>query len=366
MADGRDDSTDQGWAGSTGAPQPPASAPPPPPAEPPQGSPPAPHQARRGTNWLLVLGVAFAAMILVGGLLLVLFGVAVLASGTGALGGFGESVGVVTIGGVISAAGEQTLFGAPVGGARATMEQLRRAAKDRSIKAVVLRINSPGGSAAASQEIYDEVQRLAKKKPVVASMADVAASGGYYVAAAAHKIVANGSTVTGSIGVRMEYLQFAEAMDKIGVEGGNLTTGPYKDTGSIYREMRPDEVKLMQGLIDDMYEQFIQAVADGREMKVEEVRKLADGRVYTGEQALKLGLIDELGNFYRAVELAGEMGGIEGEPRIRDISAGAGLWDFVGGVQRALQQRVLDHLLHDARLDHVDGMMRLPEMMGTD
>ncbi|MGC9319957.1 MAG: signal peptide peptidase SppA [Armatimonadota bacterium] len=324
------------------------------------GPPPAPPQ-RRGTNWAVVIGVSLAALLLLSGMVLVIVAVFTLASGGGQpLGGFGERVGVVTISGMISAAGEQPLFGPSVGGARQTMKQLRDAADDRSVKAVVLRINSPGGSPAASQEIYEEVKRLSEEKPVVVSMADVAASGGYYIAAAADRIVASRSTVTGSIGVRSPFLEYYKLMDEIGVDGGNLTTGRYKDTGSPWREMRPDEKKLLQSIIDGMHDQFIEAVAEGRDMEVEEVRELADGRIYTGEQALEHGLIDETGNFYRAVELAGELGGIEGEPKLKNMGGGAGILPWMSTKAEQLARRVaVEYMLYDERLTNVESMMRM-------
>ncbi len=359
MEGGQMDNAQGSWTGSTGAPQQPQYESPQQPAPPP---PPPPSGEGRKRNWLPIIAIALGAMVLIGGMVLVIVAVVALASGAGEpFGGFGDHVGVITVSGAISAAGEQSLFGAPMGGARVTMAQLRKAADDDGIRAVVLRINSPGGSAAASQEIYEEVRRLAETKPVVVSMADVAASGGYYIAAPADRIVANGSTVTGSIGVRMAYLQWYGLMDRIGLEGGNLTTGPYKDTGSPYRPMREDERELMQDVLDDMYEQFLEAVAEGREMEVSAVRELADGRIFTGEQALELGLIDELGNFYRAVELAGELGGIEGEPRIKDISGGAGILDWMGGMDQLMRRRVLDKLLYDSRLDDIDSLMRITD-----
>ena len=383
MDDEQRDTQREAWSSSTGAPQPPPppdapqpSAGPPPPPEapqyaaepPPQGpqyaaQPPPPPPRRRGTNGLLVGGVGCAALILLGGMMLLFVGIMAMAGGGGGpFSGFGEHVGVITIGGVISASGEQTLFGANVGGARAIMEQLRDAADDDSIAAVVMRINSPGGSAAASQEIYEEVKRLAETKPVVVSMADVAASGGYYIASPADRIVANGSSVTGSIGVRMEYLELSELMEKYGIDAGNLTTGRYKDTGSLYRPMRPDEKELMQGLLDDMYDQLVTAVAEGRDMDEADVRKLADGRVFTGEQALKVGLIDEVGNFYRAVEIAGELGHIEGEPKLKEMGPSLGLWDLMGAMSELGRRSALDRLLHDERLDGMDETMRLPDM----
>lgn len=357
MDGGQFDNSQSAWGSASGAP------PTPPPQTPQYQLPPPlpPSDRRRGTNWLVVCAIILGGLILLGGFLLVIGAMVALAGGGEMpFEGIGERVGVITVNGMITAAGEDTLFGGPIGGVRPTMEQLRRAAEDDGIKAVVLRINSPGGSAAAAQELYQEVKRLAEQKPVVVSMADVAASGGYYIAAAADRIVANGSTVTGSIGVRMEYLQFYELMEKFGVEGGNLTTGPYKDTGSPFRPMRPDERKLLEDLLDDMYDQFVKAVAEGRGMDEAEVRKFADGRIFTGEQALKLGLVDELGNFYRAVEIAGELGGIKGKPRIQNLGGGKGLWELMGAMSRLAHRTVFDYLLYDERLEGVESMMRIP------
>ncbi len=372
MDDEQRDNQQEAWSSSTGAPQPSpppeapgASAEPPTPQAPQYaaGPPPPPAPPRRRTNWLLIGGVGCAALVVLGGLILLFAGMMAMAGGgDGPLSGFGEHVGVITVSGIISASGEQTLFGMTMGGARSIMEQLRRAAEDDSIRAVVIRINSPGGSPAASQEIYEEVRRLAETKPVVVSMADVAASGGYYIAAAADRIVATGSTVTGSIGVRMEYLQLSDLLERYGIEAGNLTTGPYKDTGSLYRPMRPDEEKLLREVLDDMYDQFVSAVAEGREMDEAEVRRLADGRIYTGEQALKVGLIDEVGNFYRAVEIAGELAGIEGEPKLKEMGTGRGLWGLMGAMSELGRRSALDYLLHDERLDSVDDLMRMPDM----
>lgn len=327
-------------------------------AAPPQ--PPGSDTGRRGPNWLLIGGIIMVAMIFLGGMVIMIVAIGALASDRDAtFSGFGERVGVITISGVITSAGTETLFGGRVGGARATMRQLRRAAEDDSIKAVVLRINSPGGSPAASQEIYREVARLAEEKPVVVSMGDVAASGGYYVASPAQRIVANGSSVTGSIGVQMAYMQYFELMEKIGLEGGVLTTGPYKDTGSPLREMREDERALLQGILDDMYDQFVRDVAEGRGMDDESVRELANGRIFTGEQAVEAGLVDELGNFHHAVEIAGELGGIVGEPRIRDMHTPTGVFDLFGVLSRSAWQTAIERLLYDERLEGIEGLMQL-------
>lgn len=338
-----------GTGGYGGAP------PPPPPAEP----------GRPRSNWLVIAALLVLAMMLLAGMVMVIVAVVgIAAGGDSGFGGLGEKVGVITIEGVISASGEQSLFGEPLGGVRQTLKQLKRAEEDESVRAVVLRINSPGGSAAASQEIYHEVRSLAEKKPVVVSMADVAASGGYYIALPAKKIVANQGTMTGSIGVRMSYLQYYELMDEIGVEGGSITSGPYKDIGSPWREMTQSERELLQEMIDNIYEQFVEHVAESRGIEVAEARKLADGRIYTGEQALEAGLIDELGGFTHAVKVAGELGGIEGEPQVRDIGGRTGLFGLLGASARAAAREVardaVGQILRDPRAEDAEQMLQMP------
>ncbi len=327
----------------------------------PPGPPPEPP--RRKTNWPLIIGIVLGAMVFIGGVAMIGLAIAALsAGGQDGFGGFGERVAVVEVTGMITSAPSGGFLGPAIGGARETMRQLRQAGDDASVKAVVLRINSPGGSPAASQEIYEEVRKLSEEKPVVVSMADVAASGGYYIAAPADRIVASRSTITGSIGVRMELMKYMDLLDKIGVEVRNLTSGPFKDTGSPFREMRPEERELLEGIINQMYDQFVEDVARGRNMDEKRVRELADGRIYTGQQALDNGLIDEIGNFYRAVELAGELGGIEGEPKIKRMGSGAGLFDFMGASADRLARRMaLEYLLYDERLEAVDSMLTAPQ-----
>ncbi len=231
----------------------------------------------------------------------------------------GEAVGVVRVTGVImSGGGGVSLFGVGAGSESIT-SQIRRAAKDGSVKALVIRINSPGGSAAASQEIYQAIREYRKDthRPVVASMGDVAASGGYYLAAAADKIMAAPATMTGSIGVIMETIQYSAMMEKIGVSSDAVTSGRYKDMGSPFRRMRPDERQLIQAMIDDVYDQFVEAVVEGRGMKKEQVKRLADGRIYTGRQAQKVKLVDQLGTFRDSIRLAAKLANIKGEPTVK-------------------------------------------------
>jgi protease IV len=213
---------------------------------------------------------------------------------------FGEKIGVVPINGAISQS-------------RAITSQLVKLRKDDGIKAIVLRINSPGGSVGATQEIYREVRKTSKDKRVVASMGDVAASGGYYVAAGADRIVANPGTITGSIGVIMHFARFEELLKKIGVNLSVIKTGEFKDIGSPHREMTEREKELIKSLIADIQDQFVDGVAEGRHLSVEKVREIADGRIFSGAQAKELGLVDVLGNFHDAVEAAKKMAGIKGE-----------------------------------------------------
>lgn len=196
------------------------------------------------------------------------------------------------------------------------IEQIRKFAKDDSIKAIVLRVNSPGGGVGPSQEIHEEVWKLRGKKVVVASLGALAASGGYYIACASEKIYANPGTITGSIGVIMNFVNVKDLVEKIGIRGMVVKSGEYKDIGSPVREMKPGERRLLQGVIDNVHSQFVNAVAEGRGLERKEVLAIADGRIFSGEQALELGLIDALGNQQDAVEEAGRMAKIPGEPKV--------------------------------------------------
>lgn len=201
---------------------------------------------------------------------------------------------------------------------RKIVKKLRRYRDDPDIKAILIRIDSPGGGVAPSQEIYDElidIQREGVKK-VVSSMGTVAASGGYYIAAATDLIVANPGTLTGSIGVIMELTNIEGLLQKIGVEGVTIKSGENKDVGSPFRKMKKEERALLQNVLDDVHSQFIEAVAEGRSLHIEEVRRLADGRIFSGRQAQEVGLVDELGSLELAIQRSAEMAGIEGKPQI--------------------------------------------------
>ena len=199
-----------------------------------------------------------------------------------------------------------------------TVRQIKKYADDKSIKAIVLRIDSPGGGVAPSQEIYSEILKVRKNsnKIVVTSMGNLAASGGYYIACASNKIVANPGTLTGSIGVIMTFSNIEELMKKIGLKTEIIKSGEFKDIGSPMREFTEKEKKLLQGVIDDVYDQFVNAVSVGRSIAVQKVKELSDGRIFTGRQAFEIGLVDKLGSLEEAIKLAAELVGIEGKPKI--------------------------------------------------
>lgn len=228
-----------------------------------------------------------------------------------------DKVGIVNIRGIISNSQE-------------VVEQLEEFGKDDHLKALVIRIDSPGGGVAASQEIYTAIKRLKNNKKVVASLGSVAASGGYMIACAADKIVANPGTLTGSISVIMYFANAEELLKKIGFKSSVVKSGKYKDIGSPIREMTVDEKQILQALVDDIYHQFVAVVARDRNILQDKVMQFADGRVFSGRQAQTLQLVDYLGDKTYAVRLAGKMAGIKGEPEViypkkKDIS----FWELI-------------------------------------
>jgi protease-4 len=214
--------------------------------------------------------------------------------------------------------------------AKNPVELLKKYRKDDRIKAIIVRVDSPGGSVAASQEIHREIVRTLPKKKVVISMGNLAASGGYYIAAAGNRIMANPGTLTGSIGVVMEFSNIQELMHKIGVSLEVVKSGAFKDIGSPVRKMKPEERRLLEGVIQNVHRQFVDMVAESRRLPRSDVEKIADGRIFTGEQAKALGLVDELGSLEDAVELTKKMARITGEvklvyPEKKKFS----LWDLI-------------------------------------
>ncbi|MCK5353374.1 signal peptide peptidase SppA [bacterium] len=202
----------------------------------------------------------------------------------------------------------------PIFDVRWHMDQVRDLMEDDGIKAVVLRIDSPGGAVAPTQELYTELLKLKEIKPVVTSMGTVAASGGYYLSCATDWIVSNPGTITGSVGVIMEFTNLEDLFSKLGVSSRTIKSGKFKDTGNPMRPMTDEEETLLQAMIMDTYDQFVEAVLEGRSVDEDKVRPYLDGRVLTGRQAHKLGLVDELGNINDAIEKATEMAGLTEVP----------------------------------------------------
>ena len=230
----------------------------------------------------------------------------------------GSHIALIRVDGVIT--GGQSggsVFGGSGAGSEDLISQLEKARKDDDAKAIVIRINSPGGSAAGSEEVYNEIMRIRKEgKPVYTSMGDVAASGGYFIASACDKIYADTSTLTGSIGVIFETTDISGLYKKLGINPEVVKSGKFKDIGSPNRALTPDERALLQGMINDVYLNFVESVSKGRKIPFANVKKIADGRVFTGRQAKKLKLVDEIGGLQDTLSAAAKAGGIEGEPKV--------------------------------------------------
>jgi protease-4 len=227
--------------------------------------------------------------------------------------GVGNKVAVISLSGPIQSSSSGFLFGGSIISPKLVRSQLELAKNDISVKAVVLQVESPGGSVAACQEILNELEQL--EKPIVVSFGDMAASGGYYISAKADKIVALPGTLTGSIGVISEIPNLEGLFDKLGIEMEVFTAGKYKDMYAGVRELTPEEKVIMQEMTDQLYDQFVQVVAEGRGLSVDRVRELATGQLYTGVQAKELGLVDELGGLSTAIDVAANLAGIE-KPKV--------------------------------------------------
>lgn len=218
-----------------------------------------------------------------------------------------------------------------------TVDEVKEYVKDPFIKAIILRIDSPGGAVVPAQEIYKEIKKATQKKNVIVSMGSIAASGGYYIASPATKIIANPGTLTGSIGVIMEVPNMGGLMDKLGIKTEVVKSGRHKDMASVFRGIGKEERVILQQVLDDIHEQFIKAVAEGRTMLYDDVKDLADGRIFTGEQALQVGLIDELGSLEDAVRIAAQLSGIEGEPVVVSKKDRFSLMNLLKGPQELIE-----------------------------
>jgi protease-4 len=274
---------------------------------------------------LIGLGVIAALLIFFFG---VLFLIGRYAGGKSGRLAFGDKIAIVEVKGVIAQSS-------------GIIEELQQYLEDREVKAIILRIDSPGGGVGPAQEIYREVMRIKPKKKVVTSMGSVAASGGYYIASASDLIVANPGTITGSIGVIMQFSNFEELLKKIGIKGVVLKSGEHKDIGSPFREMTPEEKKIMQDVLDNVHQQFIQAVADGRKLDRAKVVEIADGRILTGEQAKNLGLVDQMGNLQDTIEITAKMVGISGKPNVLYPKKRLSIWELL---MRDMASAIIDVL----------------------
>ena len=244
---------------------------------------------------------------------------------------FGDKIAIVEIRGVITQSS-------------GIIDEIHQYLEDDGVKAIILRIDSPGGGVGPSQEIHREVLKGKEKKRIVTSMGSVAASGGYYIACASDLIVANPGTITGSIGVIMEFTNIEELFKKIGIKGVVLKSGEHKDIGSPFREMTPEEKRIIQEVIDSVHQQFIKAVAEGRKLDRSKVTQIADGRILTGEQAKQLGLVDQIGNLDDAIDATAKLVGIEGKPDILYPKKKFSIWELliretVSAVLETLQEK---------------------------
>ncbi len=277
-------------------------------------------QPRWRKRWPWVAGAGFVLILLCG--LCVMVGLVLAATGQTVT--LGPAVALIRVEGVIVSGPAPNAWAQGAYSER-VIQQLKEADQDDNVKAIVLYINSPGGSVVGSDEIYRALRRV--HKPVVASMSEMAASGGYYIACGADYIYANPNTFTGSIGVIATIPNAADLFEKLGIEAVILRSGPRKAEGNIFEKLSPEAREILQRLIDDAFGTFVKVVAEGRGMEEEEVRALADGRVYNGRQALELGLIDALGDLDAAIQKAGEMGGIRGKPRVLEYRRPPSLWE---------------------------------------
>ena len=226
--------------------------------------------------------------------------------------GFGDAVAIVRVEGTIMDSDSTEFSSDATSGV--VIADLEAAASDDQVKAIVLRVNSPGGTVTGSAQIYETIKEI--DKPVIVSMAGTAASGGYYISAPADYIFARPDTTTGSLGVVLTLFNTVELGEKVGVKVESITSGPNKAIGSPWEELTDEQRVILEEYIDESYQEFVRIIADGRGMSIEEVYEIADGRIYSGRQALELNLIDELGDFDDAIAKAADMGGIVGEPNI--------------------------------------------------
>lgn len=255
--------------------------------------------------------------------------------------GFGDAVAVVRVEGIILSSDQPDAIDAV---SSRVINDLKAAEADTTVKAIILRVDSPGGSVTGSAQIWEVLQTV--EKPIVVSMASVAASGGYYVSAPADYIIARPDTLTGSLGVILTLYDATDLIDKVGVKVIDITSGDNKAMGSTWAELTTEQRDILESITNEAYEDFVRIIADGRNLTEAEVRQLADGRVYSGRQALENGLVDQLGNFQDAIDKAAELGGITGEPRLVEYKDQIPNWqDFFLGFSSQLSKTEAERTL---------------------
>jgi protease-4 len=264
----------------------------------------------------------------------------------------GDAVAVIHLDGTITANASQTTLPSQGITPDRVADLLDRAVGQDNVKAVVVRVNSPGGSAVASDEIYHMF--LEFEKPIVIWMADTAASGGYYISCGGDYVFAHPDTLTGSIGVISQFINAQELLDEVGVDVAVITSGPHKDMGSLFRDMTEEEQEIWNEIIDQIYADFTHVVAESRDLSEETVRELADGRIYTGQQALEQGLVDEVGLSADAVAKAAELGGIEGKPQVIELRPTPTLLETLYGLQGRSAVPALEDILSWAGMPSVN------------
>jgi protease IV len=262
-------------------------------------------------------------------------------SGASTATGVGDAVAIVRVeGSILSGDQADLLSGSAISGR--VIQNLREAAANDDVKAIVLRVDSPGGSVTGSAQIYEAIKEL--DKPVVASMAATAASGGYYISAPTDYIMARPDTVTGSIGVILTLFNAEELLQELGVNIISITSGDNKSLGSLWEELTPEQRVILEDFVDEAYVEFVRVIVEGRDLSEAEVLTLADGRIYTGRQALANGLVDELGDLEQAIEKAAELGGIEGEPRLVEFETTPSFWQILDGLNSQLTKSESDRV----------------------
>lgn len=273
---------------------------------------------RKSGSWLLTL------LLLAGGTCVLALVVGLLVNWFQSFGGlgFGDRIAVVRLEGTLT-------------DARGVLESLEKQARDPKVKALVIRVDSPGGAVAPTQEVFRALKSWSQKKKVVASLGSMATSGGYYVACASDRIVANPGTITGSIGVVVHMASLEGLLEKLGVQGQVIKSGQHKDMGSIFRPLSETEKGLLQEVVDDVHDQFVMDVARSRGLEIGRVRNIADGRIFSGRQAKELGLVDELGGLQEAIQAAARLAELKGEPVVvEEPKERFSLWKLILGESR--------------------------------